>query len=112
MTRDDAILFDVLLAAERACEFAAEVPGRREFGENELVKSAVLHQLMVMGEATKRLSNSYRDEHPDIPWRHMARMRDRLIHHYDGVDFDITWETVMVDLPEVIAQIRPLLPEL
>ena len=71
-------------------------------------QSAVLHQLMLFGEGVKRLSDEFRDEHPEIPWRLIAGMRDRLIHSYDEVDLDQVWKTVGEDLPALIASIEPL----
>jgi uncharacterized protein with HEPN domain len=51
-------------------------------------QSAVLHQLMVLGEAVRRLATGFRESHPEIPWALMAGMRDKLIHAYDAVDLD------------------------
>ena len=56
---------------------------------HELVPSAVLHQLMILGEAAKRLSDEFRETHDHIPWTDAARMRDRLIYGYDAIDLDI-----------------------
>src|SRR5690606_33058725 len=82
------------------------------FEKNELVQSAVLHQLLVLGEATKRLSEDFRMAHPHIPWALIAQNRDRLIHGYDTVDLGIVWNTVTSDVPELLKQIEPLLPPL
>ena len=53
--------------------------------------SAILYQIEIMGEATKRLSQEFRDQHSDIPWRDVAGMRDIIIHQYDRIDFDVIW---------------------
>ena len=62
-------------------------------------QSAVLHQLLVIGEATKRLSEGFRNQQVAIPWKAIARMRDVLIHHYDTVDLDEVWKTATTDIP-------------
>ena len=111
MTRDDATLWDLIRAARLAAEFAATTD-EESFEDDALVQSAVLHQLMVMGEAVKRLSAEVREAHAEIPWRYIARMRDRLIHGYDDVDLNLVWQTVTVDVPDLLAQIEPLLPDL
>ena len=74
-------------------------------------QSAVLHQLMVMGEAVKRLGPEVRAQQPQIPWALIAGMRDKLIHGYDMVDLDRVWNTAHKDVPNLLAAIDPLLPK-
>ena len=61
------------------------------FLEDEKSQSAVIHQLLVMGEAAKRLSPEFRSKHPHLPWKMMAGMLDKLVHEYDDVDLDEVW---------------------
>jgi uncharacterized protein with HEPN domain len=61
-----------------------------------------------MGEAAKRLSESYRNAHPDVPWKRIAGMRDVLIHQYDAVDLEEVWKTVSTEVPKVVSQLDPL----
>jgi uncharacterized protein with HEPN domain len=86
MSHDEIIVLDIIHAARLAIEFKQEMD-KGEFLADIKTQSAVLHQLMVMGEAVKRLSTAYRDEHPNIPWKVIAGMRDVLIHGYDIVDY-------------------------
>ena len=65
----------------------------------------------VMGEEVKRLSREYRAEHPGIPWRLMAGMRDVLIHGYDIVNLKEVWKTINLDLPQVLPQLEALVSE-
>ena len=107
MQRDQATLLDILRGARLAIEFTAGLT--RDTLEDDLkTQSAVLHQLMLLGEGAKRLSDEFRDDHPEIPWRLIAGMRDRLIHRYDEVDLDQVWATVGEDLPSLITSIEPL----
>ena len=79
--------------------------------DNDLkTQSAVIRQLEIIGEATKRLSNEFRETHADIPWRQMAGMRDVLIHAYDHVDIDQVWNVVQQALPDVAEKAKSLLP--
>ncbi len=76
-----------------------------------MVQSAILHQLMVLGEAVKRLSVSFRIEHSSIPWTKIAGMRDNLIHDYLDVDLNLNWDTIERDLPALLQYLEPLLPK-
>ena len=87
MARDEATLLDVARAAKLVLEFNKGVD-KAAFLQDFKTQSAVLHQLMVMGEAVKRLSPAFRTGHPEIPWSLIAGMRDKLIHGYDIVDLD------------------------
>ena len=75
------------------------------------INFAVFRALEIVGEATKRLPNSVREQYPDIPWKEMAGMRDRIIHNYDGVDYRIVWETVKKRIPIVKPKIAKILED-
>ena len=66
-----------------------------------MVQDAIVRQLEVIGEATKKISQDFRDLHQDIPWKDMAAMRDKLIHDYIEVDFKMVWNTATIDIPEL-----------
>lgn len=67
--------------------------------------------MIVVGEATKRLSLDFRNTHPDIPWKDMAGMRDILAHQYDRVNLDTLWDLIQHDIPDLVELIAPLLPK-
>jgi uncharacterized protein with HEPN domain len=110
MPRDDATALDIVLACRRILRFASGL-SRETFLGDEKTQSAVVHQLLLIGEATKRLSDAFRDNHSEVPWRDIARMRDRLIHHYDAVDLEEVWKTVEADVPDLLARLEPLIPD-
>ena len=93
MSRDPATLLDLLHACEMVLQFKGNITKER-FLANEEKQSAIIHQLMIIGEATKRLSREYRDSHSQIFWTNIAGMRDRLIHGYDEVDLNLVWAAV------------------
>ena len=67
---------------------------------------ALLYEIVVLGEAARRLSPETRAAHPDVPWREIIGMRNRLIHGYAAVDRDIIWTVVTEDLPSLIASLQ------
>jgi uncharacterized protein with HEPN domain len=109
MPRDDATLLDIVLACRRIQRFAAGLSLETFLGD-EKTQSAVVHQLLLIGEATKRLSDEFRASSPEVPWRDIARMRDRLVHHYDAVDLDEVWKTVKTDVPDLLTRLKPFVP--
>ena len=83
-----------------------------EFMNNHLIQDAVIRQIEIIGEATKKLSRKVRDIYPDIPWKDMAGMRDKLIHDYFGVDIDAVWMTVEQDIPAIEKEIMDIIEKL
>lgn len=80
-----------------------------EFSEDETLKRAFARSIEVIGEATKNLSVELRGRHPGVEWRVMAGMRDRLIHGYFGVDYEIVWEVASEKAPELARQVESIL---
>jgi uncharacterized protein with HEPN domain len=109
MSRDNAIVLDILKSVKLAKEFVGD-QDKASFFRDIKTQSAVLHQLLLAGEAVKRLSEGLRNAHPDIPWKSVAGMRDVLIHKYDDVDIEEVWKTVRNEVPKLISQLEPLVP--
>lgn len=98
MNDDTVYIRHMLDAIERIEAYTSDLT-REEFRETPMVQDAVIRQLEIIGEATKRMSDEARSRHDDVPWQDIAGMRDKLIHGYFGVDVDIVWETVVEELP-------------
>ena len=109
MDRDPAYVADIVGACREIAKFIGE-GSREEFLSNHMMMSAVVRQLEIVGEATKRLSRAFRDAHPQIPRRRMAGLRDVLIHLYDEVDLDLVWEIAATEISAVREPLARLLP--
>ncbi len=68
----------------------------------------MVRNLEIIGEATKNISEELKQEYPHIPWKGLAGVRDKLIHHYFGVNFDIVWNIISEELPEILLQIKEI----
>ena len=108
---DDRIYLQHLLDAIARIEAYVAV-GREVFLATPHWQDAVIRQLEIIGEATKRLSAEVRARHPGIAWRRIAGMRDQLIHNYMGVDLQLVWEVTQQNLPELKAHVQAILCEL
>ncbi len=68
-----------------------------------------MRSLEIIGEAAKQVPEDFRNQHPNVQWKSMAGMRDRLIHAYFGVDYEIVWDVVQTRIPELRQQIASIL---
>ena len=105
---DKEFLLDILEAAQRISQYVEGI-SYEDFLQDTKTQDAVIRNLEVIGEATKNLSTALREEHPYIPWKGMAGVRDRLIHYYFGVNLDIVWTIITDELPEVVEQVKRIL---
>jgi uncharacterized protein with HEPN domain len=107
MRDDRQRLADILEAAKLLQIFLAGRT-RDDLNKDLLLRSALLHQLFVIGEAATRLSQTLKDKHPGIPWRAICGFRNFIAHEYFSLDFDIIWQTVTVDVPSLEVQITEI----
>lgn len=108
MSRDEAFLRHIL----DEIEFLSERCGRLEFSElieDEVLKRACVRSLEVIGEAVKNLSEDFKERNPEVEWKKIAGLRDKLIHRYFGVDWDIVWDVIKNKLPDLEEKIRRLI---
>jgi uncharacterized protein with HEPN domain len=91
----------------------ANLPGldREEFLRNPTLQRAFVRSIEVIGEAAKQIPESLRQQYPHIEWRAITGMRDRLIHGYFGVDYEIIWDVVRNKIPVLEKDIRQILEE-
>lgn len=109
MRRDDVLLEDLVCAC-RDIQAFIEGMDAGQFYADIKTQAAVQQRFMVLGEATKRLSAEFRDAHPEVQWKGVAGMRDRLIHAYEAVDLSIVWRAASEQLPLFMKALEPVLP--
>ncbi|MEM3426367.1 MAG: DUF86 domain-containing protein [Thermoproteota archaeon] len=83
-----------------------------DFANDKKTINAVIRSIEVIGEAAKKIPMSIRGKYPNIPWRKMSGMRDKMIHEYSGVDIEILWKTIKEDVPPLENTIRKVLEDL
>lgn len=83
-----------------------------DFVNDDKTVSAVIRKLEIIGEATKNIPSSTKQKYPQLNWRGMAGMRDKLIHNYFGVDFEILWKVIKEDIPNIKPLVKQILDDL
>jgi len=100
-------LIDILKAMEAIEEFVKGIDFET-LKNDDMRSSAIIRKLEIIGEAAKNIPENIKQEYPSIPWREMAGMRDRLIHFYFGIKYELVWNTIK----DVIPKIKPLMSEI
>ena len=109
--KDKAALRDILKAASMVLKFARN-ESLEELAANQMRLSAVLYQIVIMGEAARRLSPELRQQHPEVPWADIIGMRSHLVHGYDGVIISEVWQVIQRDLNELVPKMESILASL
>ena len=107
--RDRIYLGHMLDIAREAVGRAAKL-GRTGFDNDFDLRLALAHRVQTIGEAARRVSEKTQARHPEIPWRQIIGMRHKIVHDYLGVDYDIVWQVISADLPQLIPQLDLLVP--
>ena len=82
---------------------------QQQVTDDETLSRAIVRSLEIIGEATRRIEPDMKYRYPQIDWKDMAGMRDRLIHHYFGIDYDIVFSTVTIDIPDLHYEIQRII---
>ena len=98
MKDDLAFIEHILFCIDKIQEYTKDLTGE-DFNNSELIQDAVIRNIEIIGEATKKISKDLKSQYQEIPWKEMSGMRDKLIHDYFGVDVDVVWKTVNEDIP-------------
>jgi len=104
---DNATLRQMLSHAREAVGLVAN-KHRADLDHERVLALALIQLLQIVGEAAGRVSPDYCNAHPEIPWPEIVSLRNRLIHGYDVIDFDIVWSILSTDLPKLIVDLEQL----
>ncbi|MEM9542885.1 MAG: DUF86 domain-containing protein [Cyanobacteria bacterium P01_E01_bin.42] len=110
MSRDNEILLDLFNACRSIADFTAGME-KDEFLKDTKTQSSVLYQIIIIGEAVNRLSESFKRSHPEIPYAQIKGMRNRVTHEYKDVDLDIVWDAINTDIPILLDAIASSLTD-
>jgi len=104
---DRLYLYDIIECCDRVADY---INGVREedYQVNQMLQDALVRNIEVVGEAVKNLSREITDAHPNIAWSQIARMRDKIAHHYFRINLDVVWKTATDDLPALQPQIASI----
>ena len=108
--RDASRLYDMLDATRKAHSFV-EGRSRQDLDSDEMLALALVRLLEVIGEAARFVPDEVKANHPEIQWRGIAATRNRHIHGYFSVDFDIVWSIVQNDLPPLVKRLEEMVDE-
>lgn len=97
----DIVFVNHLLDSARAIEEFSKGLSKSDLDSNRLKRSAIVREIEVIREAAKNLSDDFRNKHKDIPWKEIIGTRDKMIHHYFGVNADVVWDIIKKDVPDL-----------
>ncbi len=100
--REDVDLVQDIQEAIRRINSYVKMLNHDDFFEDIKPQDAVVRNLEILGEAIKKISEELKERYPQIQWKELAGLRDKLIHHYFGVNYDIVWHVVKNELPDIL----------
>src|SRR5690349_19288731 len=104
--REPRLLIEDMLAAMRKIDRYTSEMDQDMFRKDEKTVDAVVRNLEVLGEAARHLPENFVARHPDVPWRQVTGLRNRIVHDYFGLDLDIVWQAIRHDLPRLKARLE------
>src|SRR5208283_1021609 len=105
MSKDDLVYVGHMLDMARKAQGKTQGISRRQYDADENLRIALAHIIQVIGEAARKVSQEYRDAHPEISWKAIVGMRHKVVHDYLNIDEDIVWQTASQELPILVSQL-------
>lgn len=110
--RDPRLYLKDILAAMDTIEEFVEGVDFETFRNHDMMCSAVIRKFEIIGEAAKNIPEEIKEKYPAIPWKDMSGMRDRLIHFYFGIKYELVWETIKKEIPKVKPPLKKIIDDL
>ncbi len=110
--KNDLVFLEYILKSIEAIKKFSKNIDRNELDLNRLKQSAIVRELEIIGEAVKNISLNLKSKYENIAWKEIVGTRDKMIHHYFGVDLDIVWNIIKKDLPILEKQIKEVKNEI
>ena len=110
MNKDDLVYVGHMLDLAQAAVHKATECTREQFDQDENLRLAVTHLIQTIGEAARRVSKEFREDHRDIPWDKIVGMRHKVVHDYMHVDYDLVWDVATMELPRFLKQLEKVAP--
>lgn len=112
MKRDFRLFVKDIISAMDAIEKFVSGMTIDEIEKDDKTSSAVIRKFEIIGEAAKHIPDALRSRHPEIPWKRMSGMRDRLVHAYFGIDYKLVWDAIKIEIPNLKPKLLKILAEL
>jgi len=109
MRQDEAYFLDMLIAARSIKEYSGQIT-QIQFEQTRLYQSAVIRELQIIGETARQISDESQIAHPEIPWRKLAGLRNRIIHEYFRVDLETIWQIIQEEVEPLIIELEKFVP--
>jgi len=109
MRKDPLIFIKHILESIDKIEAFSKNLSKKTLSKNELKQYAIIRAIEVIGESVKNLPDSLKNKYPNVPWKEIAGTRDKMIHHYFGVDLNIVWDIVSKEIPKLKEDIKDIL---
>ncbi|MFH0701182.1 MAG: DUF86 domain-containing protein [Candidatus Woesearchaeota archaeon] len=110
--KDDSVYVNHILDSIGAIEEFSRNLTKEELASNRLKRSAIIREIEVIGEAVRNTSSAFQKKYPEVGWKDIIGTRDKMIHHYFGVDLNIVWNIIKVDLPVLKKQVSGILRDI
>lgn len=111
MKKDPTIFLKHILESITAIESYTNKTNKNSFLKDKKIQDATIRRLEIIGEAVKNLPKEFTKKYKSVPWKKIARMRDKLIHKYFGVDLDLTYDIIKRELPKLKKDIKKILQQ-
>jgi len=110
--KEDLAFIEHILDSINAIKDFSKNMSKEELSSNRLKQSAIVREIEIIGEAVKNISESLKNKHPEIEWKEIVGTRDKMIHHYFGVDLNIVWDIIKINLPDLKEKILKIKEDL